>query len=399
MVKVMRYGQHAITAVLVFIGVVRAINDHSNVVITLAGSTAFAIWYVAGAILTVRLVGRKFDALWLVGLTAIWVGLTAVSSEFIWVAFPLWLLAGQFFTLPTSILFSLFVMAVVIGAPVLRTGSVNYAFIIGPVVGGVFAFGISRGYLQLVNDARERQHLVASLVQAQDDMAKLHDELGRSQRESGMIEERTRISRDIHDTIAQGLSAIVLLTRAHHTSSPEEATAALARVEAIAVDNLVDVRRIVDALSPRELEEGALASALRRMLDRLTLESGIYTELSADTPLPMLSVAADVALLRTAQSALSNVRIHSGATRVIVNLVDAEDSIRLDIVDDGHGFDFASWSHNSDTNVREGYGLRSMRARLRELGGGLDIETAENDGTALSAYVPLGPNYKVSENR
>jgi signal transduction histidine kinase len=75
---------------------------------------------------------------------------------------------------------------------------------------------------------------------------------------------------------------------------------------------------------------------------------------------------------------------------VVVNLVDAEDAVRLDIVDDGHGFNVESWGRMPEDSTQSGYGLHSMRARLRELGGGLDIESTEGDGTALSAYVPFG---------
>ena len=70
--------------------------------------------------------------------------------------------------------------------------------------------------------------------------------------------------------------------------------------------------------------------------------------------------------------------------------MDAEDGIRLDIVDDGRGFDLADLP-SKDADTGGGYGLRAMRDRLREMGGGLDIEAAENEGTALSAHVPLGP--------
>jgi signal transduction histidine kinase len=74
---------------------------------------------------------------------------------------------------------------------------------------------------------------------------------------------------------------------------------------------------------------------------------------------------------------------------VVVTLADAGDSLRLDIVDDGRGFDASRWDRQGGQGG--GYGLRSMRARLRELGGGLDVESAPGDGTALSASVPLGP--------
>lgn len=388
-VRAMQFGQHAITVVLFAIGAIRAIVEGADPIIVGAVGVAFVAWYATGPLIAGRAGSRRLAVIWLIGLTLLWLGLTLVSSEFIWLAFPLWLLAGHLLSLRTAIVFSILVLAGVVLVPILKAGAVNYAFIIGPLVGGLFAFAISRGYLQLLKDARERQSLIASLVQAQDEMAGLHEELARAQRESGAIQERTRLSRDIHDTIAQGLSAIVLITRAGKKRPMPETRAALGQAETIALDNLVEVRRIVNALSPADLDESALAAALGRMLERLGAETGIRTELHSDNTLPALPSTVEVALLRTAQSALANVRLHSSATQVVVNLADAEDSVRLDIVDDGSGFDADSWAR-SEGSAGSGYGLHSMRSRLRELGGGLDIESSVGQGTALSAHVPLG---------
>ena len=426
-IRSMQVGQHLITAVLVVIGAWRAIADGAPLALVLAAALVFAGWYVGGVVLASRTRDRTLGAWWLVGLALIWAGAVAASVEFVWLAFSLWLLAGYILRLRWAIVFSAAVFVVVAVAPVLHLGATTYANVIGPLVGGVFALGISRGYVELLRDARERQRLVASLVQAQAEMADLHEELATTQRESGAMAERTRLSRDIHDTIAQGLSSISLLASAalsggrvadaagatgvadaagpdaaSTTSGPDaagapdaaEAARALAQIDAIARDNLVEVRRIVAALAPAELEEGALASALRRMLERLAEETGLSTELHVDDDFPALPTTVEVALLRTAQSALANVRLHADAGRVVVNLVDVEDSVRMDIADDGRGFDATSWDSGAGVGVGVGagvggYGLHSMRARLRELGGGLDVESAPGEGTALSAHVPL----------
>jgi signal transduction histidine kinase len=102
-------------------------------------------------------------------------------------------------------------------------------------------------------------------------------------------------------------------------------------------------------------------------------------------------MAAEIALLRTAQSALANVRGHADATRVVVTMADAGDAVRLDIVDDGVGFDASRWNARRPRHDDGGYGLRAMRARLRELGGDLDVESVPGEGAALSASVPLAP--------
>jgi signal transduction histidine kinase len=261
--------------------------------------------------------------------------------------------------------------------------------VIGPLVGGVFALGISRGYLELVRDGRERRRLIASLVAAQEETAQLQDELARTQRESGAGLERTRVSRDLHDTVAQSLSSIGMLARSAQNASESERSTALAQIEQLARDGLVDTRRIVNALTPAELEGSALGDALRRMLARMQEETGIRTELQIDDSVPALSMTVEVALLRTAQSALANVRSHANATRVVVTMADAGDTVRLDIVDDGVGFDATRWNARHPRRDDGGYGLRAMRARLRELGGDLDVESAPGEGAALSASVPI----------
>jgi signal transduction histidine kinase len=220
-------------------------------------------------------------------------------------------------------------------------------------------------------------------------MAELQDELALAQWHSGAIAERTRISRDIHDTVAQALSSIRLLTHAGGSRTTDaDASRTFAQVEALAGDSLADVRRIVAALAPAELEDAALASALRRMLDRAHDEAGLAVELHVDDTLPLLRTEVEVALLRTAQSALSNVRLHAGASRVVVTLTDDQDAVRMDISDDGAGFDVAAWERDSGAGSSS-YGLRFMRARLRELGGGLDVESTPGEGTAISAHLPI----------
>lgn len=388
--RAMEVGQHVMAVLLTIIGVIRAIGDGTAVAVAVLAGLAILVAHAAGAVVPVR--SRAAAVAWLVGLAAIWVAAVAVSPEFIWVAFLLWLLAGHLLPVPWGLLFSALVMAVVILAPILHHGTTSYANVFGPLIGGVFAFGISRGYLQLLQDAAERERLVGSLTQAQQEMADLQDELALAQRESGATEERTRISRDIHDTVAQALSSIRLISHAGvGRSADADAVRALAQVEALAGSSLADVRRIVAALAPAELEDGPLATALRRMLDRVRDEAGLRVELHVDDSLPQLPTRIEVALLRTAQSALANVRLHAAAGRVVMSLIDDDLAVRLDIIDDGAGFDVEAWEADAGTGSSS-YGLRFMRSRLRELGGGLGVESAPGEGTAISVHLPIGPD-------
>ncbi|MGO2061208.1 MAG: sensor histidine kinase [Microbacterium gubbeenense] len=388
-VRAMEIGQHAIALVLIAIGVIRAAGDGVALPAAIISGVAILAWHTAGTILPSKNRARRAVVWWLIGFAVIWIAAVAVSAEFIWLAFLLWLLAGHLLTLRWGLVFAVVVLAVVVVAPILHHGATSYANVFGPLIGGIFAFGISRGYLQLLRDGAERERLVASLSRAQREMAELQDELALAQRQSGATAERTRISRDIHDTVAQALSSIRLLAHAGAARSEDEGAArTLEQVESLAGDSLADVRRIIAALAPAELEDDALTAALSRMLDRVRDEAGLAAELHVDQSLPMLPTEVEVALLRTAQSALANVRLHAQATRVVMSLIDAEDSVRLDITDDGVGFDMAEWERAPDA-ASASYGLRFMRSRLRELGGGLDIESAPGEGTAVSVHLPL----------
>lgn len=396
--RTMQVGQHVIAVVLTVVGAARAMAVGTAVAPALAAAVAVLVWYVAGIVVASTVRSRADLAQWwLVGLALVWVAAVAVSAEFVWVAFVIWLLAGHLLPLWRSVGFSVLVLAVVALAPVVHHTGFSYAGFFGPLIGGVFALGISRGYLELLRDARERERLVTSLRQTQEEMAAIQEELALTQRHSGAVAERTRLSRDIHDTVAQGLSSIRLLAHAAADRTDDaDAGRALQQVEGLARDNLVDVRRIVAALTPAELEDGALAAALTRMLERLRAETGLAAELRVDDTVPALPTAAEVALLRTAQSALANVRLHAGAQRVVVSLVDAVDTVRLDILDDGSGFDVVAWNATAAAGGSS-YGLHFMRSRLRELGGGLDVESTVGEGTALSAYLPIGPGPKETE--
>ncbi len=408
-VRAMEIGQHAIAVLLTAVGAIRAVGDGIPVAVAIITGLAILVWHTAGTLLPSKIGSRSMRSKsmrsksiviwWLIGLAMIWIAAVAVSAEFIWLAFLLWLLAGHLLSMRWGLAFSTVILAIVIVAPILHHGTTSYANIFGPLIGGVFAFGISRGYLQLLRDAAERERLVTSLTRAQQDMAELQDELALAQRQSGAIEERTRISRDIHDTVAQAISSIRLLAHAGSSRAADaEAERSLSQIESLAGDSLSDIRRIVAALAPAELEDGALAGALQRMLERAHSETGLEIELHVDDSLPTLPTSVEVALLRTAQSALANVRLHAGATRVVMSLIDADDTVRLDILDDGTGFDVATWEQRSSAD-RSSYGLRFMRERLRELGGGLDIESTVDEGSAISVHLPIhAANIQPSNN-
>lgn len=387
---ILRWGQHVVTAILLAVVVLRGLSTEASLWPVLLAATLFAGWYVAGFVRMAMRGEAKLPSWWIAVLLAIWVGSLWTTPEFMWLAFSLWLLLGHQLPLLPSILWSLVLYAFTIMTPYLHNGQSSLASVVGPLVGGLFAWGISRGYLQLERDAEIRSKLVDSLMRAQQEMADLQEELARSQHEAGIAAERTRLAREIHDTVAQQLSSIGLHAKAATAAAdPQTALDALARIDELSGQSLNDLRRIIAALAPAELDAQALAGALERVLASFETDSKVATRLNIEEGIPALDPGIQIALLRTAQSALSNVRRHAQATRVSLNLGVLANEVRMDIVDDGIGFDVESPRHG--VTPAGGFGLTAMTQRLGELGGGLDIESSPGEGTALCAHLPMTP--------
>lgn len=387
--RVLLWGQHLVTAILLVIAMLRQVSTPEHLWAAVLVSVLFACWYAMGFIPLTnnKIINRP--AWWLAILLTIWIVSLFVSAEFMWLAFSLWLLLGHQLPFVPSILWSVVVYAFTLIAPFLHHGELSVAAAAGPLVGGLFAWGISRGYLQMERDAQERTSLVNSLMRAQEETSALQEELARSQHEAGIAAERTRLAREIHDTIAQQLSSIGLHAKAASAASNlDAANEALERIDHLSGQSLTDLRRIIAALAPAELDSQALAGALSRILDDFATDSGVKSRVDIEPGLPLLDPSLQIALLRTAQSALSNVRRHAQATTVVLSLSYSDDEVRLDIVDDGRGFTPPAGKLQHNTPVG-GFGLTAMNRRLNELGGGLDVESAIGEGTALCAHLPL----------
>ncbi|MGH3651422.1 sensor histidine kinase [Glutamicibacter sp.] len=387
--RVLRWGQHLVTAILLAIALLRQVSAHDAVLPAVLVSILFASWYSAGFIPQAKVGVFAEPTWWLALLLGIWIASLFVSAEFMWLAFSLWLLLGHQLPFLPSILWSVVVYAFTLLAPYLHHAQLSVAAIAGPLVGGLFAWGISRGYLQMERDAQVRTSLVNSLVRAQQEMADLQEELARSQHEAGIAAERTRLAREIHDTVAQQLSSIGLHAKAAEASKESDAAEkALDRIDELSGQALTDLRRIIAALAPAELDSQALAGALDRILENFKADANVDTRLDIEPGLPALDPSVQIALLRTAQSALSNVLRHAHASIVALSLSCSGDEVRLDIVDDGVGFTTHAGRMQTSTEAG-GFGLNAMTQRLRELGGGLDVESSPGEGTALCAHLPI----------
>jgi len=215
----------------------------------------------------------------------------------------------------------------------------------------------------------------------------LHRQLLTQAREAGILDERQRMAREIHDTLAQGLTGIVTQLQAAEQAADDLARwrRHFAAAAQLARDSLTEARRSVDALRPESLETARLSDALADLARRWSALHGIPVQVSTTgTPRP-IRPEAEVALLRAAQEALANVAKHAEASRVGLTLSYLDNEVALDIRDDGKGFHPEANGHHSTG----GFGLVAMRQRMESLSGTLQIESEPGSGTAVSARVPV----------
>jgi signal transduction histidine kinase len=213
-------------------------------------------------------------------------------------------------------------------------------------------------------------------------------------REAGAGDERQRMAREIHDTLAQGLTGIITqLEAAQQTGREDERERRISNAKRLARDNLAEARRSVQALRPQALEDSRLPEALADEVARWSVTSGVAGEMETTGQARLLHPEVEVTLLRVAQEALANVAKHAGASRAGVTLSYMEDVVSLDVRDDGAGFAVAGCNGQlaGETPASGGFGLISMRQRVSRLAGQLEIESELGAGTAVSASLPAIP--------
>lgn len=213
-------------------------------------------------------------------------------------------------------------------------------------------------------------------------------------RNAGILRERQRMAHEIHDTLAQGFTSIVINLEAAKGAMPPQARQVRYHLDQIALtarESLAEARRLVWALRPGALDEDSLPEALGRLADRWARESGVFCSFTATGVPHTLPGGIETALFRVAQEALSNARKHAGASRIALTLSYLGDVIALDIRDDGAGFDPTVAPVRARACGTGGFGLTGMRERIEECGGSLSVESAPGEGTTLAVWLPMNP--------
>ncbi|MFI1938382.1 sensor histidine kinase [Streptomyces purpureus] len=346
-------------------------EDRGPWIVALSG--ALASLYVLGPVLGTRATPRRIA--WLFTVVAVWMVLVVLAPSFAWCAVPLFYTGLR--TLPPRaalVLVTLLTAFVVAAQIKLSEGGFDPNLLVAPPAVAAIATAV------FVHSERQAQRQRALI----EDLLRTRRELAATERREGTLAERQRLSMEIHDTLAQGLSSQqMLLQAAERTWDGDPATARrhVRTAESIAEHNLAEARRFVHDLAPADLAEGgSLEEALRLLAAREA--AGFRVD---GTPVE-LPDRVQSALLRIAQGALANVREHAHATTAALTLTYLDDQVVLDIADDGRGF--VPPPEGAEPGER-GHGLPAMRARTRQLGGTLTIESAPGEGTVLSVAIPL----------
>ncbi|MEO3940497.1 sensor histidine kinase [Paenarthrobacter nicotinovorans] len=370
-------------AVLMVASAVRYVMRHSPAdnlwTVALAG-TVCALYAVTAVLARRREPGRRPPGPargvwipWMAALVAAWAALVIAAPSFAWCSFAIFFLTRTAFRGWAAYVAGGATAAATAVGLFRMSGWTDVAMLLGPLAAGALLTLI---YDKIERDAALQRKLLHDVTQAQEQLAA-------KQREAGIATERERVSREIHDTVTQGLASSLLLLEAAQRSWPaESAHHDVRKATDLLRRNLADTRSLVHELSAPGLETGPLPEALEQAAQQYV--DGIRVQVTGD-PRPLPSEVRH-ALLRVAQSAVANIKLHAHAGHASVTLGYLPDAVTLDVYDDGRGFDPGAVPPPSETG---GYGLRAMRQRVEQLGGQLSVESTPGEGTIIAAQFPL----------
>jgi len=367
---------HVGFAVLMLTALIRYVLRHDPVenlwIMVLAGVVC-ALYLV-----TAFLVNRKHrQAPWVIVLVAAASVLVLLAPSFAWCSFGLFFLCRRTLHGLAGYLAG--------GVTILTAAFSWYMFsddrdivmLLGPIAIGAMLTLI---FDRMEQDAAEQRRLNEEISSAQLQLAA-------SERRAGIITERERVAREIHDTVTQGLASSLLLLEAANrnwptTSSQDE----VRRASELLRHNLMETRRLVHDLASPATDTGPLPEVLREAASAYVPNLQLHV-VGTERP-----VSAEVrhALLRVVQSAAANVKLHSGADQATVTIGFLQDTVTLDIHDNGCGFTAENIEAPSESG---GYGLRAMRQRVEQLGGEFSVESTPGTGTIIAAQIPSEENF------
>jgi signal transduction histidine kinase len=247
-----------------------------------------------------------------------------------------------------------------------------------------------------VNDTRPRSFRPedVALAQALADQAALaidHARLVQRSQDAAVLEERTRLARDLHDSVTQSVFSLGMMARAaqvQHDRGSERLGGTLERIAGLSQDALKEMRALLFELQPTGLAEEGLAVSLERLAEafrsRMDLQVGFRSNSATRLPSDV-----ETAIFRIVQEALANAAKHSRATAVAITLDETPDRLRVVVRDDGVGFDPTARVVESPDGRRGGMGMRTMRERAAAAGLEFGVRTGSGHGTSIVVDAPL----------
>ncbi|MFG2729645.1 sensor histidine kinase [Streptomyces canus] len=242
------------------------------------------------------------------------------------------------------------------------------------VVTLVFSVAVGSYVIRIIEQSQERAALIAELDSSRHEVSRLSVA-------HGALTERQRMAREIHDTLAQGFTSLLMLIQAVEAELDHDMPQArrhLALMDETARQNLAEARALVADGTPADLAGATLPDALFRLTARH------FAKLAVTGQVRPLPAGAEVVALRSCQEALTNCRKHAGSSATVtIDLDYADESLTLSVRDDGHGFDPGA--------ACDGYGLAGLRARATEVGGTVRVHSAPGGGTTVTVRLPVPP--------
>jgi signal transduction histidine kinase len=260
----------------------------------------------------------------------------------------------------------------------------SLSILVSFLLSGFFAILLGLFINSIIRQTSEKQKMIEELNAARDDLAQ-------AERQAGVLEERQRLASEIHDTLAQGFTSVVMHLEAAEQAlehDPASARLHIDQARSTARDSLGEARRFVWALRPDMVQRETLDLALQRVARRWSEESSLPARVEISGISRPLTPPIEATLLRAAQEGLGNVHKHARAAQVILTLTYMDDEIILDVQDDGAGFDPEVAPQQARLEHR-GYGLLSLQERASQLGGSLTVESAPGEGTTLVLSLPI----------
>ena len=340
-------------------------------------SALLGLWYIPFVnISTLRIWDNpKRGALYLVPGWAIWAGLISLTNQslmligiflpLVFSRFPiLWAIGITFFQ--TLGLYFLYIMLYPTEHRLLILMIILGLLIISTIIGAFIS--------SIIIQSTDRQRLI-------DDLTQSRANLMRVEREAGRLTERQRLARDIHDTLAQHFTSIIMHLAAAKHSNFGTVQTQVQQAEEAAREGLDEIRRIVWDMQPEQIEKASLIEAVEELAARWSAENSVQVKMKVTGTPRSLTSSAETALLRISQEAMHNINKHAQAKNVNITFSFMEDIFVMDIADDGLGFE--------PSKIKNGFGMKTMRDRAEELSGTLTIESEQGIGTAIAVSIPI----------